>query len=244
VKVGVLANGEWDEKWGGGELGGLDALVCADGGANSAMLSGRMPDVVVGDLDSITDENLARCEQAGVEIIRYPREKDETDLELALNYAFARLNYMDSQNNMENDSQPVPEIMLYGATGKRIDHFLGNLALLHEWALKGKKIVLKDPLHKLWIITGKEMVKGKIGQEVSLIPITAKAVVSLEGFYYPLQKGVLRQESPRGISNVFSTDEGNVEVHEGLIIFIQNKMIEEGRNHGRTDGTEDVKAIT
>jgi len=210
MKVGVLANGEWHPEWGCRELAQLDLLVCADGGTNLALACGRIPDAVIGDLDSVTPENLAFCQRQGVNIVRYPCEKDETDLELALRYAFETL----------DKASEVSSVILYGATGKRIDHFLGNLALLQQWILKGKKIVIADPWHKLWMITGAETIRGRIGQKTSLIPVTPEAVVTLEGFYYPLRRGVLKWESPRGISNVFTAEEARIEVHEGIVLCV------------------------
>ena len=61
-----------------------DYWIAADGGLRHALALGRLPDVLIGDLDSVTPEQLAQAEAAGVRILRYPVEKDDTDLELAL----------------------------------------------------------------------------------------------------------------------------------------------------------------
>lgn len=207
MRVAVLANGLWDANWGRTELSQVDYLVCADGGANAASASGRLPDALIGDLDSITPENLARCEQAGIEIRKYPREKDETDLELALGWAVQM-------------ADPGEDILLYGGTGGRIDHFLGNVALLLRYARQGRRIRLKDPQHEMWILLGRESVHGEKNKELSLIVLSERAVVSSEGLYYPLNRTTLRQDSPRAVSNVFVQDEATVEVHSGWVMVV------------------------
>jgi thiamine pyrophosphokinase len=210
LKIAVLVNGTWDSEWGRQELGDVGFLVCADGGGNFALSSGRLPDVLIGDLDSITPENLVKCVEGGTKVIRYPKEKDQTDLELALDYTRfqAPSEFLDS------------EIWLYGATGGRIDHLLGNIALLLNYARRGCKIMLRDPEHLIWIIQKRENISGNIGQEISLIPLTEKAVVTTEGFYYPLKYENLFQDSTRGISNIFIGTEGVVQVDEGWVLAI------------------------
>lgn len=205
----MLANGAWDHDWGKRILKEVDFLICADGGANYAILSGRMPNLLVGDLDSILPENLVQCKTAGCVIEQYPCEKDETDLELALSRA-------EEQAFLAGEQ----DIWLYGATGKRIDHFLGNVALMLGYAQKGYRVRLVDPDHEMWVLRDCERIRGLKGQELSLIPLSEKAVVTTEGLYYPLHRGVLPQASPRGISNVFLGEEAVIEVHEGWVLVV------------------------
>ena len=212
MKIAVLANGAWDLDWGNQVLREVDFLICADGGANYAALSGRIPDLLIGDLDSITPEILKQCENAGCVIQQFPCQKDETDLELALNRAEEQARLLGER-----------DIWLYGATGKRIDHFLGNIALMLAYARKGYRIRLVDPEHESWILLGRECIKGSPGQELSLIALSEKAVVTTDGLYYPLQQGVLRQDSPRGISNVFLGEEAVIQVHSGWVLVVLPK---------------------
>lgn len=211
-RIAVLANGGWDAEWGREILQEIDYLICADGGANYAALSSRLPDLLVGDLDSVSPENYRQCLEAGCSVERYPGEKDETDLELALLRAAEKAREFG-----------VKEIWLLGATGKRIDHFLGNVALMLGYARQGYKLYLADPEQELWIIQGREEIRGSAGQQLSLISLSEKAVVTTEGLYYPLQKGVLPQDSPRGISNVFLGEKAAVEVHEGWVMAVMPK---------------------
>ncbi|MDA8227200.1 MAG: thiamine diphosphokinase, partial [Desulfitobacterium hafniense] len=202
--------------WGRRELQDVTFLVCADGGGNSALTSGRLPDVLIGDLDSIDPGNLESCLSAGVKVMRFPREKDETDLELALAFAVEHL-----KDSCSEEDVGKREIWLYGATGGRIDHLLGNISLMIGYAQRGWRIRLIDPVHTIWIISGMETVAGAKDQEISLLALSEKAVVSLEGFYYPLVEETLYQNIPRGISNVFLGNAGTVTVHEGLVLAVR-----------------------
>lgn len=212
MKIAVLANGTWDLEWGSQVLKEVDYLICADGGANYATLSGRIPNLIIGDLDSIKPEVLNQCENAGCVIQRFPCEKDETDLELALINA-------EEQARLVNGR----DIWLYGATGKRIDHLMGNIALMLAYAQRGYRIHLVDPEHEIWILLGRECIRRSSGQGISLISLSEKAVVTTEGLYYPLAQGVLLQNSPRGLSNVFLGEEIVIQVHSGWVLVVLPK---------------------
>jgi thiamine pyrophosphokinase len=218
VKIAVIANGEWDEDWGSRELDQFDFLICADGGGNHALQAGRLPEVLIGDLDSITPKNLELCRQKKVHIQQFPREKDETDLELALEYAVTQLKLQSI--SQESSSLEAHTLWLYAATGGRVDHLLGNLALLLNFLKRGYSIHIKDPLHEIYLLQGREVLKGQAHQEISLIPVTEKARVTTEGLYYPLHGDVILQDSPRGISNVFLGEEAVVQVDEGIVLLV------------------------
>ena len=214
MKIAVLANGAWEPDWGKSVLNKVDFLICADGGANHAFLSGRIPDLLIGDLDSISPANLKLCENySGCVIQQYPCEKDETDLELALIWAERQARQTEDQ-----------EILLYGAAGKRMDHFLANIALMLAYARKGLRLRLVDLEHEMWIVQGRENIPGSKGQKLSLIVLSSSAVITTEGLYYSLQQETLFQDSPRGVSNVFLDNEAVVQVHEGWVLVVLPKI--------------------
>ncbi|MBA4379688.1 MAG: thiamine diphosphokinase, partial [Anaerolinea sp.] len=64
-----------------------DTLIAADGGTRYILALGLLPSVVIGDLDSLTTDDKQRLEESGIQIRQYPRDKDDTDLALALHYA-------------------------------------------------------------------------------------------------------------------------------------------------------------
>ncbi len=211
MRIAVLANGDWDPDWGRHELAQVDYLICADGGGSSALRSGRIPDLLVGDMDSVGPEELVFCREAGVRIERYPAEKDETDLELALRFARERA-----------EKAGEREISLYGATGARPDHFLGNIALMLRLTKQGLTVKAKDPQHQLWVLKPgmREKIDGRAGDKLSLLVLSETAIVTTEGLYYPLDHDKLYQDSPRGVSNVFVSESAAVTVDEGWVLVI------------------------
>lgn len=229
MRAVVVANGEWNSEWGKQELAAFDLVVAADGGADHILESGYLPHALIGDLDSLKPENLEKCRKQGIHILQYPSEKDETDLELALEYAASRLKLMDQAGQQEpaqkepssNKQEMLKDIWLLGATGGRVDHLLGNLALMLGFFKRGIRIRAKDPYHELWLIRGQEKLKGEKGQELSLIPISEFAVVRTEGLYYPLNNDTLRQDATRGISNVFLGEDAFVDVSEGVVLAVR-----------------------
>ena len=91
-----------------------DYIICADGGTRHALALGLKPNLIVGDLDSVTDVEL---KIASAKIVQYPRNKNETDLELALNHALVK---------------KTSSILIIGALGGRLDQTLGNISLLSD----------------------------------------------------------------------------------------------------------------
>src|SRR3954470_12794406 len=97
-----------------GHIRAADLLIAADGGALPLLRAGIVPQVVIGDMDSISTAGLAELEAHGVTPQRFPREKDETDLELAL---------------LHTATAGATKIDILGALGGRWDHTLANVAL-------------------------------------------------------------------------------------------------------------------
>lgn len=214
MRVAVIANGEWDTEWGHSELSSkkFDILICADGGSNLAVSAGKIPDVLIGDLDSISSKNLRKCQEHNTIIKEYPKEKDQTDLELAVEYA---------DSYLQANGKPEDEIVLYAAGGKRLDHLLGNIALMLGWAQKKRIVRMVDKSYQAWImLPGTQIIHGTKGQELSIVALTEKAKVASQGLYYELNDLTLLQSSARGISNVFRNEQAEIKLLEGLIMVI------------------------
>ena len=95
---------------------------------------GLQPHMLIGDLDSVTLEDVHRLETAGCAVIKFPAEKDETDFELALDWAVR---------------QDLHEIVVVGALGGRLDQTLANLFLLGWELLAGCQVsLISDDLHR------------------------------------------------------------------------------------------------
>lgn len=217
MRIAVLANGEWDIEWGRQEIdpSNVELLICADGGGNAAISSGRLPDILIGDMDSIKKENLLLCTDGITKIERFPAQKDETDLELAMEYA---------ERHLQVYGKPDDEIFLYGAGGKRLDHLMGNISMMLAFADKGRMVRMIERSQEAWVLTpGEEIIKGTKGQVISIIPLSYEAIVSSHGLYYPLDCSTMYQHSPRGISNVLTKGEAKIEVAKGKILIVKYK---------------------
>lgn len=186
-------------------------LVAADGGARHLTRLGLRPDLLVGDLDSLSAAEVDALDRTGVEILRYPPEKDETDLELAIQAALAR---------------GCTDLVIIAALGGRLDQTLGNIFLLGLPVLQAVQARLDDGRDELFLIRGQGHVEGQAGDVVSLLPLGGPARgIRTSGLRYPLQGETLYPERTRGISNVLTNEHAHVELRDGVLICIHTRMI-------------------
>lgn len=184
-----------------------EAVICADSGARHVQAIGMVPRMIVGDMDSLPPDLVDAFAGQGVEIRRYSADKNETDTELAFAAAC--------------DLHPS-EIWVFGALGYRLDHTLANLSLLLKGAEREIPVTLLDTWCEVFLITGTCTIEGTAGQTVSLLPFFGAATgVSLSGFQYPLEKGVMFMTSPFGISNRLSADRATVSLESGSLLAIR-----------------------
>jgi thiamine pyrophosphokinase len=185
-----------------------DFIIAADGGLRNALSLGAVPRLLIGDLDSISSGELEEAQKAGVEILRFPPEKDETDLELAVRYA------------VENRYQAV---RILGALGGRLDQTLGNIALLADTPPE-VDIRLDDGLEEVLLINSRAEIEGGPGDLISLIPWGMPAEgVATKGLRYPLRGETLRPHKTRGISNELLGWRATVILSKGTLIAVHSR---------------------
>ncbi len=184
-------------------------FICADGGAHYFQNAGILPDVLIGDFDSIEPDSLKAYENAGVEIVKYSPYKDYTDMELALDYAIKR---------------GVNRIFIMGATGTRLDHTLSNLQLLHKLLDAGVEGILIDNHNMVYLIEDSIQIQRKEGYKISLIPATPVVEgITTTGLVYPLAEAVMTIGTGLGVSNEFISDEAGVRVLKGRLFVVLSK---------------------
>jgi thiamine pyrophosphokinase len=195
-----------------------DFVLCADGGTRHALALGLTPSVIVGDLDSLVDDERRKpalsiveaMKEAGVKILQHPRDKNETDLELALNHAI-ELGYR--------------EIVIVGALGGRLDQTLGNLALLTDLRLSTFDLRLDDGVESAQFCRARSEVRGRSGDIVSLIPWGGEVTgVRTEGLRWPLSNETLYPHKTRGISNELTGEVAHVEIRSGLLLIVHRRL--------------------
>lgn len=183
-----------------------DYVICADGGAKHALMLGITPHLVVGDLDSIDENTYANLFGSITQFEKYPSEKDESDLELALVKAL--------------DLNPE-EIMIWGALGKRVDHFYANLMLLTLPLSRNIRTKLIDEEHEIYVIDKGTELKGDIGDYLSLFPLSSQVSgIRTQGLKYPLKGETLKLGPTRGLSNEFTGNIAQVSFDDGLLLVI------------------------
>ncbi|MGQ9502490.1 MAG: thiamine diphosphokinase [Anaerolineae bacterium] len=207
--VVILANGQLSNpQRARRHIQAADRFICADAGAAHAIAMGVLPDVVVGDLDSLDPAHYAILKAAGVRFELYPPLKDKTDLELALHLAVA---------------EGAGEIDLLGTQGGRLDQTLGNVLLLArpEWATVQVRILEGD--QTAWVLRdGQACVIGAtVGDTLSLLPLTPQVYgVTLSGVRWPLRNHTLHFGDTLTLSNVLTQPFARVEVGTGILLIV------------------------
>lgn len=186
-----------------------DLIFAADGGTRHALALGLVPSVVIGDLDSLGEDDRRKLEAARTEIRRYPVDKDETDFELVLHHAV---------------TAGYAEILIIAALGNRLDHTLGNLALLSDPSLAGLDVRVDDGLEQAWFIRTRSRVEGHRGDIVSLIPWGGAVTgVSTVGLRWPLNVETLSPSKTRGLSNELLGDTASISLESGLLLVVHSR---------------------
>ena len=185
-----------------------DWLIAADGGARHCHRLGLTPRTLVGDFDSLTAEDVRAAEQSGIELIRHPSRKDQTDLELAVRHAL---------------EHGADEILLLGALGARWDQSLANLLLPAAPGLEQARLRLLDGPQEILPLRGGQSLelRGLPGDTVSLIPLAGDARgVTTQGLEYTLKEGTLPFGVTLGVSNTLTAASATITLAEGLLLCI------------------------
>ena len=192
------------------ELAALPAnatVIAADSGLDRAFEVGLEVDVAIGDFDSVSGQGYLRAEAADVELIRYPANKDATDLELAMVHA---------------TSLGPDHLWVTAIAGGRIDHFLANVLLLADQRFAGLEVDALLGDQRLSVIHDRRVLTGRIGSLISLLPVGGPAIgVTTAGLQYSLDDETLTSGSPRGMSNVMADPLAVVSLRTGTLLAFQ-----------------------
>lgn len=194
----------------------FDTVVCADSGLDSAYQLGITVHYAMGDFDSVSEKVMRYYRQTdaehAVEFVSYPPEKDATDTEIVLNWV---------------TEQSPEEIVILGATGKRLDHFLANVNILMKPLSCGIPTSILDDRNRLYLADGKKTFYREqiFGKYISLLPLTEKVTgVCLKGFKYELDNAVLTIGSSLAVSNEIGSgqDMAVLDLKDGILIVVES----------------------
>lgn len=191
-----------------------DFIIAADGGATYSRQMDVMPDVIIGDLDSLDPDLLQNFRQSGIKVITHPTHKDATDLELAVDYAI---------------QHAADEIIVLGALGERWDHSLGNILLLANPEFRSVSLRMVSGPVEISLVqpSHPHSIHGKIGDLVSLIPIKGDVHgITTQGLEYPLHLGHLKFGATRGISNTLTEPIATVSVQQGMLLCLHTRLVD------------------
>lgn len=202
----ILANGKSPKK---GiinyfQKSGYNTLICADGGANSALQMNIVPDVIIGDLDSISSKALKKF-KAVSKIIQLKRQND-TDVEKCLKYAI--------KNKFD-------EALLVGATGNRLDHTFCNLGIVLKFFLKIKiSLIAENSFLKAY--TGKIELKTIPNETISLYGISPETKIASKGLKYELINTALPFGVRESTSNIAIKNPVKLNISNGVVFVIRD----------------------
>lgn len=207
-------------------------VIAADAGVDHALGLGVLPAMAVGDFDSVSPAGLARLEAAGVPVQRHPRDKDATDLELALAEAVRLAGDIDADR-----------LVVVGDGGGRLDHLLGLMTALAAPLLDGLLVWAHlGPADVVVVRAGVSVSLGGVaGQLLTLLPVGGAATgVVTAGLEFGLDGQTLEAWSSRGVSNRFVGSEASVVVSQGTLLAVLPDAAEWRINSGdEPEGVQD-----
>lgn len=186
-----------------------DLLIGVDRGTLFLLNLGLIPDIAIGDFDSISsreyEQVLTQCQN----VMKLDREKNETDTEVAINYAI---------------SQRITEIHIYGGLGGRFDHTIANTRLLLQFAKQNILIKLIDQTNSITVLgAGTHFLRGLPHRYLSFFAVESTVTeLTLEGVKYPLNRYLLTQDDVRCISNELVEDSAKVIFESGYLLMINS----------------------
>ncbi len=181
-------------------------IIGVDRGAYWLIVNGIIPDIAIGDFDSVSARELQVIRKNIRRVEEHPKEKDLTDMELAVVHAI---------------KLRPKEIVIYRALGSRLDHTLANIHLLEKIHDSG---VIRDGNNEVRFASGRLVIRKESRYRyVSLLPVSKTIEVTLRGFLYDASHALIRRGQTLGISNEICGDKATIEVHRGRALVIRSR---------------------
>jgi len=186
-----------------------DFVIAADGGALNCINLKIAPDLIIGDMDSITTSVLSRLNTTSgdLKFINCSHDKDESDTQLALDYL---------------KNKGYKKILIAGALGNRVDHSLANLALITSGEYDDMDIRITAEDSEIFAAKGPCKIKGAAGKRISILSITPYTFFEkTSGLKYRLKNEKLLFSPVRGLSNEFIKDTVKLDFYDGILLIFK-----------------------
>lgn len=169
-----------------------------------------IPQIAIGDFDSISEAEYQQILGMCKEVIKLNCEKNETDTEVALNYCI---------------SNQINEVYLYGGLGGRFDHSIANIRLLLQFVKKGLRIHLLDQTNCVSVLpAGNHRLKALPKRYLSFFALESDvSELTLEGLKYPLNDYYLSLDDIRCVSNEILGESFTIRFNQGYLLMINSE---------------------
>lgn len=208
-KVALVLNGEKNTFM--NRIKTADAIIAVDGGIKHLIKDGIKADLFIGDMDSIGRKELFYIKTHKIQVLKYPRDKDKTDFELAIDYLI--------ENKFNGDLE------IYSALGKREDHSYNILHSCESFASLFKSVTLYSYRQVLRFIgEGDNLtINNNSLKNVSILILSEDANISLRGFKWNLKNKTVKRTSSLPISNKILDKKASVNINKGKAFIYLNK---------------------
>lgn len=184
-----------------------DVIIGVDKGCNTLYKFNIIPNLMLGDFDSIDDKAMNYFKEKMVTIEKFNPEKDYTDTHLAYNKA--------------KDIFNADEIIMFGATGTRIDHMLGNIGLLLNGLEDNINLQIVDDNNKMFVVNKETIIKKEINKVISFHALSDNVEnFNINGGKYKLENYNMKLLEPRAICNEFLEDDIKISFDSGVILVL------------------------
>ena len=187
-------------------IGPEELVIACDAGYRSAREAGVLPHLLIGEFDSLGEQL-----PEGIETLRFPVEKDDTDGMLALREGLRR---------------GFRRFVLFFALGGRLDHTIANLqalAFLQEHEAEGMLIGPNDTVRLL--TPGSLTLPRQDGFTLSIFAYGGEARgVTLTGMQYPLREATVTTAFPIGLGNHILAEEGRIDLRQGKLLVVESRI--------------------
>lgn len=211
MKTLIVTGGSLDTGWAKEFIKtvNIEYIIAADSGLKYINELGLVPDMILGDYDSVEAGLLDKYKDTDIKT--YPREKDYTDTHIAIINAL---------------KAGASAIYILGATGTRMDHTFTNICNMKAALDCDVPCFIYDEHNKIYIVNDqmgemKLSKEGQYGDYVSIVPLSEEAVISLTGFKYGLEDYVLHQGLSICQSNEIKEKEAIIKIKKGILIVFE-----------------------